>query len=80
MYLMIPIQANLFYAKRENWDQITQSNSPRARGTTSKFWKESVHREELLKSANFMSAIRALPDLRKDHMRTPCTKKDALAE
>ena len=38
--LKIPIRANLFYGKGEIWDQITPSNSPRARGTASKIGKE----------------------------------------
>ena len=78
--LKITIRENLFYGKKENWNQITPSNSPRVRGTTSKFGKERVHREELFKSVNFMSAIRALPDLRKEHKTKRCTKKDAPAE
>ena len=38
----------------------------RERGTTLKFGKEWVHREELSQSVRLMSAIRALPDLRKE--------------
>ena len=52
----------VFSQENENWDQITPSNSPRARGTTSKFGKDRVHREALFKSANFTNAVRALPD------------------
>ena len=65
MYLKILIRENLFYGKRSNWDQLAPSNSPRARGTTQKFGKERVHRDELFKSVNLTSAIRARPDLRK---------------
>ena len=36
---MILIRENLFSVKRENWDQNAPSNSPTARGTTSKFGK-----------------------------------------
>ena len=35
-----------FHVKKENWDQITPSNFPRAPGTKIKFRKERVHREE----------------------------------
>ena len=38
--------------KSENWDQITPSNSPRARGTREKFGKERVHHEASVKSVN----------------------------
>ena len=80
MCLKIPTRANLFYGKGRNWDQITPSKSPRARGATSKFGKERVHREELLKCVNLMSAIRALPDFWKEHKTKPCNEKDAPAE
>ena len=61
-------------------DQNTPSNSPRARGTKLKFGKERVHREASFKSVKFTNAIRALRDLRKEHMRKPCTKNDAPAK
>ena len=41
---------------------------------------ERVHREASFRSVNFTSAIRALPDLMKEHKTKPCTKKDAPAE
>ena len=44
VYLMILIRENLLYGKRDNWDQNTPSNSPRAPGTTEKYGKEKVHR------------------------------------
>ena len=48
---------------------------------TVKFSKGTrVHREELFKSVNLMSAIRELPVLRKEHKTKPCSKKDAPAE
>ena len=57
--LKILIRENLFYGKKEYWDQITPSNSPGARrGTTQKIGKERVHREELSKSVRLTSAIR----------------------
>ena len=43
--LKILIRESLFYVNKENWDQSTPSNSPRALGTKSKFGKEMVHRE-----------------------------------
>ena len=41
--------------------------------------KRSIVRSDS-KSVNFMSAIRALPDLRKEHQTKLCNKKDAPAE
>ena len=66
--------------KEEHWDQITPSNSPRARGTIQKLGKEMVHREDLSQSVNLTSVVRALPDLRKGHKMKPRTKKDSPAE
>ena len=63
--LKILIRENLFYGKKEYWDQIAPSSSPRARGTRYKFGKERVHREASFKSVKLSSAIRALPDLRR---------------
>ena len=70
-----------FLRKRENigiksHHQVFQGHA----GTTSKFGKVRVHREELSKSVKLMSAIRALLDLRKGHKTKPCTKKDAPAD
>ena len=56
--LKILIRENLVYVKRENWDQDTPSNSPKAPGTKSKFGKERVHRKELRNSTNLKIAIR----------------------
>ena len=39
-----------------------------------------VHREEVSKSVHLMSVVLARPFSGKDHMRKPCTKKDAPAE
>ena len=80
VYLKILIRENLFYVKKEFWDQNTPSNSPKAPGTKLKIGKERVHREELSKSVHLMSAALARQNSRKDHMRRPCTKKDAPAE
>ena len=66
---------NLHQGKKEKWDQITPSTSPRARGTTEKFGNERVHHE-----ASFQSVIRVLPELGKEHKTKPRTKKDAPAE
>ena len=68
------------FTESETGDQIATSNSPRARGTTSKFGKRRVHREKLFKSVNLMTAIHALPDLNKEHKTKLCSKKDAPAE
>ena len=54
-------ETNPFFVKRENWDQDTPSNSPRAPGTKEKFGKERVHREELSKSVTLMSVVFARP-------------------
>ena len=45
-----------------------------------KIREERVHREELFKSVNLTSAIRALPDSRKRHKTKPLSKKDEPAE
>ena len=76
----ILIRDNLFFVKKESWDQNTPSNSPRTPGTKLKIGKEMVHRKELSKSVNVMSAVLARQNSMKDHMRRPCTKKDAPAE
>ena len=65
--------------KKENWDQNTPSNSPRALGTK-KIGKERVHREELSKSVRLMSVVLARQNAGKDHMSGPCTKKDTPTE
>ena len=57
----------------------TVTNSPRARGTTSKCGKQRVHRQTLIRSAHLMSAIRTPPSLRRGHTKKPCTKKGAPA-
>ena len=44
---------------KENWDQNTPSNSPKARGTISKLRKERVHRKEFFKSVHLMSVVLA---------------------
>ena len=44
-----------------------------------KFGKEKVHREEASKSVHLISVAVARQDSMKDHMRRPCTKKDAPA-
>ena len=54
-------EKNLFYGKRENWDRITPSNSPRAHGTTQNIGKESVYREALFKSVNLKIVVLARP-------------------
>ena len=46
----------------------------------SKFGKERVHREALSKSVHLMSVVLARQNPKKDHMKRPCTKKDATAE
>ena len=66
----IPIRESLFYGKSENWDQMTPSNSPRARGTEEKFGKERVHREELSRSGSLMSAVLAPKFGERSHAET----------
>ena len=77
--LNILIGEKLFNGKSENWDQIAPSRSPRARGTTSNFEKERVHREALFNSLNFMSASRAIPSVVRGQKKL-CTKKNMPAE
>ena len=74
------LRESLLCGKFDNWDRISSSNSPRARGTTLKFGNERVHREELFRSVSLMSAIRVLQNLRKEHTMKPCSKKYAPAE
>ena len=45
-----------------------------------KIGKEVVHREQSSKNVNLMSVVLARQNSGKDHMRRPCTKKDAPAE
>ena len=80
VYLKILIRENLLFVNLENWDQNTPSNSPMVPGTKSKFGRERVHREGLSKSVRLMSAVLARRNSRTDHMRRPCTKKDAFAK
>ena len=75
MYLKILIRENL-----ENWDRRTPSNSPRAPATKIKFGKERVHGEGSSKSVRLMSVVLARQNSEKDHMRRPCTKKEAPAK
>ena len=42
--------------------------------------RERVRREELSQSVDLISVVLARPNSGKDHMRRPCTKKDASAE
>ena len=63
--LKILLRENLFYVKKENWDQIAPSTSPKARGSTSEFGKERVQGEASLRSVNLMSAVFAHPSLRR---------------
>ena len=71
---------NLLNVRRENLDQNTPSNSPRAPGTKLKYGKERVHREVLSKSVRLMNVVLARQNSKKDHIRRPCNKKDAPAE
>ena len=48
--------------------------------TKLKFGKERVHREELSNSVRLMSVVLVRQNSGKDHMRRPCTKKDAPAK
>ena len=79
MFLKIFIRDDLFYVNLENWDQNTPSNSPKAPGTKSKFGKGRVHLEVLSNSVTFMSEVLARQNSGEDHMKRPCTKKDAPA-
>ena len=60
----------------ETYRQILQ----RHLAQTFKFGKERVHHEVLSKSVRLMSVVLACRNSRKDHMRRPCTKKDAPAK
>ena len=70
----------VYSAERRMIDQMAASNSPRTPGTKLIFGKEWVHHKELSKSANLMNAVLARQNSGEDHMRKPCTKKDAPAE
>ena len=59
LHLKILIRENLFYVTKENWDQNTPSNSPRALGT--KKMRKS-HREEIIQKCEL-------------HERSPCAPK-----
>ena len=66
-----------------NWSfgiRNTPSNSPKKPGNRLKFGKERVHREKISKSVRLMSVVFARQNSGKDHMRRPCTKKDAPAK
>ena len=81
MYPRIPIRENLLCGKRENWDQNTPSNFPRARGTSQKKnGKERVHLEKSSKSVSPISVILERPKLRRGHKRKLRNKRDAPAE
>ena len=80
VYLKILIRESVFCVNREDWDRNTPSNSPKARGTKSKFGIERVHREGLSKSVRHMSVVLARQNSGKDQMRRLCTKKDAPAK
>ena len=74
------IRESVFHVKKQNWDQNTPSNSSKARDTTSKFGNEGSIARSYSKARTLKTAIRALPDLRKEHETKPCSKKDAPAE
>ena len=82
MYLKILFRESVVYMKKENLDQITPSNSPKAPGIKSKFGKERVHREELSPNVNLYerSPFLARQNSGKDHMRRPCTEEDLLVK
>ena len=78
--LKIPVRENLFYVNLENWLKTRRQILQRRLAPNKKIGKEGVHREELSKSVNLMSVVLARQNSGKDHMRRPCTKKDAPAE
>ena len=68
--------------REENWDQITPSKFLQGHATPQ---QNSGNEEDpsqgiFQKSENLKNAIRAFPDLRKEHKTKPCNKKDAPAE
>ena len=71
---------SLFYRKRKNGFESHREILQGHVAPHEKSGKERVHREALFKSVNLISAIRALPDLRKELKTKPCAKKDAPAE
>ena len=79
VYLKILIRESPFYVNKENWDQSTPSNSPRAPGIKSNFGKERFI-AKYYPSVRLISAVLARQYSGKDHMRKPCTKKDAPAK
>ena len=66
------------YVNKENFDRSTPSNSPKALAPNSHSGQR-VHRVVSSKNVRFMSVVFAHRNSRKDHMRRPCTKKDAPA-
>ena len=60
--------------------QISCVFTDKAPSTKSKFGKERVHREVLSESVKLMSVVLAHPGSGKDHVKRPCTKKDAFTE
>ena len=74
-------EKNLFHVNREDWDQTTPSNSPKAPGTKVKFGKGRVYREELSKSVRTMSVVVAPKFEERSHEETlhpeGCARKAA---
>ena len=71
---------SLFQGKRQKMGSNHTVKFSRSTWHQIKFGKERVHRKELFKSVNLMSAVPARPGLRRGHKRKPCTKKDAPAQ
>ena len=63
MYLKIRIRESLFNVKKDNWDQNTPSNSPRAPGTEKK------------KTGKKASIARNYSNKCEPHERSPCAPK-----
>ena len=66
--------------KKENWDQNTPSDSPSAPGTKIKTRERQGPSRGIVQKCEPHERSLCAPKFGKDHMRTPSTKKDALAE
>ena len=56
---------SLFYGRLENWDRITPSNSPRARGTNEKIWERKSPSRGVMQKCEPRSAVRAPRKMRR---------------
>ena len=70
MYIKILVRESLSHVKRANWNQNEPSTSPKTPGTKEKFGNESI-------ASYYPKLVFARQDSVKDHIRIPCTEKEA---